>query len=90
MTVLPIANMRSLLNTKPTRYCDSLDNTTGKPLWFVSLSVISVKQKYQKSLYGKILMSETRYYGKISEKLHGKILVTETRFYGKISEKFVW
>ena len=35
-------------------------------------------------------MSETRYYGKISEKLHGKILVPETRFYGKISEKFVW
>ena len=46
--------------------------------------------KYQKSLYAKILVSETRFYDKISVKLYGKIPVPETRFYGKISEKFVW
>lgn len=57
--------------------------------------------KYQKSLYGKILVSETRFYGKIlvsetrfydkiSVKLYGKILILETRFYSYWYQKQVF
>lgn len=35
---LPIARLRSLLNTKPTKYCDSLETTTGYPLCSVSFN----------------------------------------------------
>lgn len=42
---LPTARERSRRRTKPTRNCDSLDTTTGKPLWSVSLSNISTPSK---------------------------------------------
>ena len=39
---LPTAKLRSLRRTKPTRYCDSLDTTTGNPLCIVVLSLYRV------------------------------------------------
>lgn len=36
-----MARLRSLRSTKPTKYCDSLDTTTGYPLCSVSFSSVS-------------------------------------------------
>lgn len=70
LLVLPIARLRSRRRTKPTRYCDSLDTTTGKPLCSVSLSSVStsstVIESWVSTFNGSLCLEQyVIYYSKI-------------------------
>jgi hypothetical protein len=69
LLVLPIARLRSRRSTKPTKYCDSLDTTTGKPLCSVSLSSVStsstVIESWVSTLKGSLCLKQVLGYGQI-------------------------